>query len=1082
MVKKQKTQYTNTSSDLGDFCKGSIVRVSLENFVTYDSIEFYPGPNLNMIIGPNGSGKSTFASAVCIGLGWNPSFLGRAKDINEYIKFGSEKAHIEIELKGFGKDPNTLVSRVIYNDNTSTWQLNGISSTHKQVREKMDEFNIQIDNLCQFLPQDKVSEFAQLTPEKLLKETERAVGDSEMLFQHNKLIELEASQKNDLTEKTISQSQLENLIGKQAIARRDVERFCEREAIIKTIRILELRIPFVQYSDARKAFYDSKNLRNEKKIELDRIEKEYSPFLTKKMEVETTLNECLVKKNKIKSFLNSKYGELDSLILSFEKYGDSIKEIRSEIRAEKRKEKERCQKIRELKDKIVFMESRLGDKPPKKDMNAILDKLTEASNSVKRIKKELEDLNINIREHVHRIDESKVALKQVQNKLSDLDNIREQRLEWLKQNDRDTYDAVIWLSNNRDKFKDYVYEPVYLEVNVKDLKYADFIEACFQRNTYTAFTFLNRDDYILFNRILVDSKEGCGRELRLHTTEFSNTSAPSLDMQKQPCTSNQLKQNFGMDGYLLDFLDGSPPVLNTLCHIANVHKIPVSIHEINDACYKKLSQCVNSANQFIFPVFIFGRTHYTMKRSKYGRKDISTITKLITKAQRFTITANTEAKELLQQQIADLNLVIKKNEVFIQELRKTEERIKIRFNDAVDRKNNLLKKKDDILKEIKEWDYQILQLEKIKESLRSWDSLSNTSADNIKKLKERMKEVVGQHTDSAIQLKDLTLNAFQTTNEIVSLSICEIRENDNYSEIIEKSKEIIVKIDDIKKCYNELKERTQNLKDIAAEKLEIVRKNLENVDEETQKEMEKQIEQDMTEESLNEQIEFEKGKLEFIYQTNPNVISQFEKREQDIEILKKKINEIELRLQKTQLDIDDLRAIWEPKLDDIISRININFSEAFEYIGCVGEVRIGKNNGFDKWRIEILVKFRDNENLQLLTAQRQSGGERSVSTVFYLIAMQNLSKAPFRVVDEINQGMDPKNERLVHAKLVDAMSKKNTSQCFLITPKLLPSLQYSNNMRILCICNGDWITQESKSDMQKYIESIRKLKITKGIV
>lgn len=58
-----------------------------------------------------------------------------------------------------------------------------------------------------------------------------------------------------------------------------------------------------------------------------------------------------------------------------------------------------------------------------------------------------------------------------------------------------------------------------------------------------AFTFLNRDDYILFNRILVDSKEGCGRELRLHTTEFSNTSAPSLDMQKQPCTSSQVINN-----------------------------------------------------------------------------------------------------------------------------------------------------------------------------------------------------------------------------------------------------------------------------------------------------------------------------------------------------------------------------------------------------------------------------------------------------------------------------------------------------------------------------------------------------------
>ena len=49
---------------------GSIVRVKLENFVTYDSGEFRPGPSLNMVIGPNGTGKSTLVCAICLGLGW----------------------------------------------------------------------------------------------------------------------------------------------------------------------------------------------------------------------------------------------------------------------------------------------------------------------------------------------------------------------------------------------------------------------------------------------------------------------------------------------------------------------------------------------------------------------------------------------------------------------------------------------------------------------------------------------------------------------------------------------------------------------------------------------------------------------------------------------------------------------------------------------------------------------------------------------------------------------------------------------------------------------------------------------------
>lgn len=62
---------------------GSIARVKLINFVTYTQVEFFPGPNLNMVIGPNGTGKSTLVCAICLGLGWGPqvSFLMKFTEI-----------------------------------------------------------------------------------------------------------------------------------------------------------------------------------------------------------------------------------------------------------------------------------------------------------------------------------------------------------------------------------------------------------------------------------------------------------------------------------------------------------------------------------------------------------------------------------------------------------------------------------------------------------------------------------------------------------------------------------------------------------------------------------------------------------------------------------------------------------------------------------------------------------------------------------------------------------------------------------------------------------------------------------------
>ena len=36
------------------YVKGSVIRVKMVNFLTYDDGEVFPGPRLNVILGPNG--------------------------------------------------------------------------------------------------------------------------------------------------------------------------------------------------------------------------------------------------------------------------------------------------------------------------------------------------------------------------------------------------------------------------------------------------------------------------------------------------------------------------------------------------------------------------------------------------------------------------------------------------------------------------------------------------------------------------------------------------------------------------------------------------------------------------------------------------------------------------------------------------------------------------------------------------------------------------------------------------------------------------------------------------------------------
>ena len=81
-------------------------------------------------------------------------------------------------------------------------------------------------------------------------------------------------------------------------------------------------------------------------------------------------------------------------------------------------------------------------------------------------------------------------------------------------------------------------------------------------------------------------------------------------------------------------------------------------------------------------------------------------------------------------------------------------------------------------------------------------------------------------------------------------------------------------------------------------------------------------------------------------------------------------------------------------------------------------------------------EVRADRPLQAPDPMRQSGGEKSLTTMLFLLSLQQLTQCPFRVVDEINQGMDAHYERAIFERIVEWSSRDDTSQCFLITPKI----------------------------------------------
>lgn len=205
---------------------------------------------------------------------------------------------------------------------------------------------------------------------------------------------------------------------------------------------------------------------------------------------------------------------------------------------------------------------------------------------------------------------------------------------------------------------------------------------------------------------------------------------------------------------------------------------------------------------------------------------------------------------------------------------------------------------------------------------------------------------------------------------------------------------------------------------------------------------------DLTE--IDAAIEEMERAIEGIHE-NRDAIRQYEKLKVEIENKEESLEIARGSRENKEMIIAKIREPWENRLVTSLEKVNALFTLYMAEMGCTGEVRLKKadkeNGGFSLWGIEILVSFRETAKAQVLSAERHSGGERSVSTILYLMALQGLMVAPFRCVDEINQGLDDRNERLVFKRIVANSTKKpnksltdHSGQYFLITPKLLPNL------------------------------------------
>ncbi|XP_078689156.1 structural maintenance of chromosomes protein 5-like [Branchiostoma floridae x Branchiostoma belcheri] len=1045
------------------FVRGMIVRIKMINFFTYDACEFYPGTQLNVIIGPNGTGKSSIVCAMCLGLGGSTNVLGRAKEIGEYVKHCKETGYIELELHGGEDEDNVVIRRQIHRDNRSDWSLNGQHATQKKVQETVASFNIQVNNLCQFLPQDRVADFAKMDKYQLLENTEKAVGSAQLHEDHCRLKDFRRDERQLTNKLEEHRTHLERLKERNARLEQDVERYRERERHLAKIQVLEKKKPWAQMVENQKKFNSAKSKKTEFTQRLREEQKKNAPRqrqADRAREHAAKIDQDIKgKQNQIRQTT----GQCKERSENLAQLQEDITDVQELIKEKKQQESDRVKMLNQLKRHLGALQNELQE---------VIETAQDVTPRINEIGLELRAINSDMRKlqtEKDRIKEERRELdrdiKRCKDEIRHLEDVRNQRLNLLRQKHRHTYDAVQWLRANRDKFKKNIYEPIMLIMNVPNRGYARYLEHIISYNDMRAFVCEDQED---MNKFLNEVRDN--QKLKVNAVRAPSRPVSEFVSQKP---IQQLRERYDFQHYLKDLFEAPEPVMAYLCQMYHLQDVPIGTENTKQNIERVLREsgvrCIYTPG-----------TQYRVTKSRYTG-EVSSTNSSVREANLLNLSVDAEQRAQVERELTEALTNRDAGQEQYKELDKKEDELRLRDNRLRQEKKELSakrEKKSRLEQQIRTKESRIQQYENDAVDLEAAEmeakekivAINDKRLKLVKELKDYIKKVLDHHKEKV----ELSMQHLLATAEVSRLET----EQREWSDTERR----------LKQEAHMAEQEAKAAKDRYKRSIDVVKETIGLEQREDTGELSppqhwidafNQYPTDDLDE-IEAMINDTRARADLCFQTDPGVIQEYEKRQRDIAKLNREVDQQGNHLESQRQEICVVRERWLTPLRELVDRINYNFSRFMSMLECVGEVDLHAENeeDYDKYGIRIRVKFRNASQLHELNPYHQSGGERSVSTILYLMALQELTRCPFRVVDEINQGMDPTNERRVFDLVVGSACRENTSQYFLITPKLLPDLNFKDNMTVHCVFNGHWMLPTDKWDLKKFRKIRKKFKYT----
>eukprot|EP00090_Calanus_glacialis_P046443 TRINITY_DN9124_c0_g1_i1.p1 TRINITY_DN9124_c0_g1~~TRINITY_DN9124_c0_g1_i1.p1 ORF type:complete len:1049 (-),score=416.15 TRINITY_DN9124_c0_g1_i1:332-3478(-) len=1037
---------------------GSIVKITMQNFMTYKHETFWPGPNFNVTVGPNGSGKSSIVTALCIGLGGDLSSLNRQSDLASLVNNDAKSGEAMVEIELFmAEEKNKIVSVYLYNNgNVPFWKVNGEKISKKDLKALTEELQIQPGNMCQFLPQDVVRDFPTMSSQQIFYNTVKAVGDTVLIDTYDRLKEIQIEVEHLEDQAETKETTLANLERKEKKLESDRQIFEKRKTLEDRNTEIENAIKWEKFKTLRKQVKETRDKERSLKGKIDGMEVKQAPirvFLDTYKSKVATMKEQIEQADREYSACCTKVEEFDIADLE-----DQLDRLVEQERDLTQQEHSRLQNKNRIEREITELRHHLANHQldPETDskITELSSKRSKHENAAQRNEQSMNEIDFHhstLKREVEKLERAEAQLQDKKNR----------KLQTLQRENPDAFNGVMWLRDNRNMFRAPVHDPIMLTLDVKDRNFARYVESHIGRADLEGFVCEDPDDVNLLTKQLREN-------LRLRKINAFHSSPDPPDSFAHPYSKEEMSKYAFME-YISDMYSAPDAVHAYLCRQKALHQVPVFREENNNSAQLKHK----------FHNYYIANQKFNTRKSKYsgelstGMEDIGS-----RKVIRLAATVDRQEVDRIVAELEQKRKQLKINATRQETMARTCENIKAEISKLNVQIGELRAAKKDFSSKQSELAMKERTLEQLKEPKFDLNS-------EKEKIREEKRKVVKQLSEQMFKMRNLTEDSVKKENERRTLHLAfqniESENSENKERLagldreLEAARaehtEITVLWDRDKRALQEKHSEARKATGILSDDVKY------KPPEEWQKKFDKLGSSD--ENVLAALLDECESELKHTKKIPDKTI-------EDIEAMKEKLTQA--REEKEQMERDmanktheaaKLRRKWINGVESLVENINDRFGAMMAELGYAGQISLSQGKreiDFSSYGVKIQVRFRVGHELQDLSKGTQSGGEKSVTTAVYMMALQELTQVPFRCVDEINQGMDERNERAIWAQLLK-VCKEHQAQYFYMAPKFPYSLPFNEQVTML-ICNNGNVDKEGHKMFRtkQFVEAAKKMK------